>query len=250
MSDDTRRMGEWKKTAEGEVSGYHISQMMCPWITAKKIIDAFEDQNKDDQYFYNYVLGLPYAASDDVISPEKVLENVSADFNAQEDRVIIGVDTGLPIYYTLMNRDGIFNAGKCDPPSADYDPYAHLEGFLLRWPQSIIVSDQGGDLIGIRQLQAKYPGRVYLCYYRKDRKSKEIINWGKDKEMGKVIVDRDRMITLLVEQLRDGTRVKLNGTREEWKPWAEHFGNIYRVKEEKPYGFGYHWERKGPDLIS
>lgn len=247
LSSTDRASGEWRATDNGAFSGYHISQLMCPWITAEKIIEASEDPNKTEQYFYNYVLGLPYAASDDLISAQQVLENVSEDFNPQKDRVIIGVDTGLPIYYTLMNKEGVFNFGRCEAPSASYDPYKHLEGFLLRWPKSILVSDQGGDLIGIRQLQAKYPGRVYLCFYRKDRKTREMIQWGEKEELGKVTVDRNRMIQMMVEQLREGNRIKLNGTREEWKPFADHFANIYRTKEEGPFGVEYQWERKGPD---
>lgn len=247
IMDSDRRDGKWMATASGIFSGYHISQLMCPWITAEKIIESFNDPNKTEQYFYNYVLGLPYAASDDVITPEQVLANVSDDFNSQEDRVIIGVDTGLPIYYTMMNKQGVFHFGKCEAPSAVYDPYKELEGFLLRWPKAILVSDQGGDLIGIRQLQAKYPGRVFLCFYRKDRKTREVIQWGEKEELGKVTVDRNRMLQLMVEQMREGDRIKLNGTREEWKPFAEHFGNIFRVKEETPYGIEYKWERKGAD---
>lgn len=247
IDDGVRCRGYWKATSQGIFSGYHISQLMCPWITAEKIIEAKNDPMKSEQYFYNYVLGLPYAASDDVITVEQVLNNVSSEFNSQEDRVMIGVDTGLPIHYTLMNKQGVFYYGKCDPPSANYDPYSELEGFLLRWPKSVIVSDQGGDLIGIRQLQARYPGRVYLCFYRKDRKTKEVITWGEHDELGKVTVDRNRMLQLIIEQLREGDRIHLNGTREEWKPFAEHFGNIFRIKEETPFGMEYKWERKGPD---
>ena len=58
------------------------------------------------------------------------------------------------------------------------DPYQELEALLRRWPKSIIIADQGGDLIGIRKLQAKYPGRVFLVWYRRDKKGKEIIKWG------------------------------------------------------------------------
>lgn len=249
ISDDERRAGKWIPTATGNFSGYHISQLMCPWISAEKVIEAYEDPNKTEQYFYNYVLGLPYASSDDSISKAQVLQNVDSEyFNAQEDRVFIGVDTGLPIYYMMMNKEGVFYYGKCGLPTADYDPYKELESFLLQWPRSIIVSDQGGDLSGIRQLKDKYPGRVYLCYYRKDRKTNKMIQWGDKGKLGEVYVDRNRMMQMVVEQLKAGDRIPLhNGTVEEWTPLAEHFENIYRVAEETPYGIEYKWERKGAD---
>ena len=116
-----------------------------------------------------------------------------------------------------------------------------------RFPKAIIVADQGGDLIGIRKLQAKHPGRVFLCWYRKDRKGKELIKWGEGKELGSVVADRNRVIQLVVEQMREPGRFRLNGTEEDWKPLANHFGNIYRVVKETPFGNEYVWERSGPD---
>lgn len=245
IADDTRRNGVWKATSVGEFSGYHCSQLMCTWITAAKILKDREE--KDEQYFYNYVLGLPYVGSDNKIDPSILLKNVSKEVNSQDGTIIIGVDTGLPIHFTIGNKDGIFFYGKCKPPSANYDPYGELESFLIRWPKSILVSDQGGDLIGIRKLQAKYPGRVFLVYYRRDRKSLDLIKWGTGADFGVVVVDRNRMIQLQVDQFRDVGRIRLNGTVEDWKEFASHYGNIYRIVEEGPLGAEYKWERNGPD---
>lgn len=265
LPTEARVNGEWLPTAKGEFSGYHVSQLMLYNKSAKDILDSFDDPMKDEQYFYNYVLGLPYVGSENKITSEVVLKNVVKDVNEQNDRIIIGVDTGLPIHYTIGNKQGIFYYGSCKAPAANYDPYDELERYLQRWPTSIIVADQGGDLIGIRRLQAKYPGRVYLVYYRKDRKTKEIIRWGEGMEIGIVTVDRNRMFQLMVEQLRDGGRITLNApqdqdlvkTLEDWKPWAEHFNNVYReikVVKDSPgkdvstnYGAELIWKRNGPD---
>lgn len=237
-----------------EFSGYHISQMMCPWISARKIINDY--RKKDRQYFYNYVLGLPYLNPDDQVSEETINQNLVDDINSQGERVIIGVDTGLPIHYTLCNREGFFFYGKCKNISEapeGYDPYDELEMLLLRFPNSVMVSDQGGDLIGIRKLQKKYPGRVFLCYYRRDRKTKDIITWGIGKQFGTVVVDRNRAIEMLVEELKD-KRINFNGSKEAWAEYVKHWLNIYRFKESKgtdpdapSYDWDWVWKRKGAD---
>lgn len=257
LTDDDRRNGKWKRTSQGIFSGYHISQLMCPWITAAKIIEKFNDPLKDEQFFYNYVLGLPYVGSENKISSDIVLKNVVPEANQQEDRIIIGVDTGLPIHLTMMNNQGVFYYGKCKPPSDTYDPYDEFRSYLHRWKNSIIVADQGGDLIGIRKLQAEFPGRVFLVYYRKDRKSKDLIKWGEGEEYGVVVVDRNRMFQLMVEQLRDIGRIRLNGKREDWLDWAQQFDNVYRevkTTNNNPgkdlstnYGVELIWKRNGPD---
>lgn len=240
----------------GQFSGWHVSQLMLHNKSAKDIINAFNDPNKDKQYFYNYVLGLPFIGSEDRIDPKEVLRNCEDVPNPQTSRVIIGADTGHGIHYSLMNADGVFYYEHATLQKYK-DPYDRIEEHLKNFKQSIAMFDQGGDLIGVRKLQQKYPGRVFLCYYRKDRKSVDMATWGTDHEYGKVIIDRNRLITLIVEQMRDTGRIRLNGTTDDWEEWASHFGYIYReqvkTKEMKDkddktlYGPEYVWKRNGPD---
>lgn len=238
-------------------SGWHVSQLMLWNKSADDIVNAFYDPTKDKQYFYNYVLGLPYMDSDDQITPKEVLRNCVDEINEQTERTIIGADTGHGIHYVLMNKDGVFYYDHAKETTASKTPYDVIRGYLNRWKNSIAVFDQGGDLIGVRQLQQEYPGRVFLCYYQKDKKSIELVQWGKDDEYWKVKVDRNRMMTLMIEQLRDIGRIRFNGTPDEWSEFAEMFGNIYREKIETKetkgkddralYGNEYVWKRNGPD---
>lgn len=262
LKDSWRVEGSWKPTAIGPFSGFHISQLMLYNKTAEDIIKSKNDPLKNEQFFYNYVLGLPYVGSENKIPSSVVLKNVVPETNEQNDRIIIGVDTGTPWYLTCMNKQGVFYYEQLKKPGdpgvdKDYDPKERVRELLKRWPDSIVVGDQGGDLSPLRILQAQMPGRVYLCTYRKDRKKKELITWGEDDEIGTVRVDRNDYFQLMVEQLRDTGRIRLNGKPEEWQEWAEHFDNVYReVKTvmEKPgkdiatnYGVELIWKRNGPD---
>lgn len=238
-------------------SGWHVSQLMLWNKTAKHIIDAYNDPLKDQQYFWNYVLGYPYVSSDDRIEPKVVLRNCVDVVNEQQGRVVIGVDTGLGLHMALMNKDGLFYYEHDNELTATRTPYDRLRQLMQKFPKSVVVIDQGGELMYTRQLQQEFPGRVFLCYYNKDRKTVDLVQWGEDDEYWKVKVDRNRMMTLMVEQLRDVGRIRLNGTKEEWAEFAGMFGNIYRekliVKEQKGkddrtlYGNEYVWKRSGPD---
>lgn len=267
LLDSVRINGEWRHQdgrpwngvlpQNYEFSGWHVSQLMLYNKSAKDIIKAFNDPLKDKQYFYNYVLGLPYIGSDDKIEPSVVLRNCVDKVNSQDGRIVIGADTGHGIHYVCMNEEGVFYYGNETEITATKTPYDRIRQLLNRWPKSIAVFDQGGDLIGVRQLRAEFPGRVFLCFYNKDRKTVDIVDWGENEEFGKVRVDRNRMMTLVVEQLRDTGRILLNGTAEEWKEFASHFGNLYREKIETKetkgkddrslYGNEYVWKRNGPD---
>lgn len=240
LSDEERRVGEWRKTAGGRFSGYWVSQLMCPWITAAKVIDDF--RHKDTQYFWNYVLGLPYADSKSKLSEDDVLGCCTDDVNDQSGRIIIGVDTGLPIWYVCGNDQGIFYHGHCDT-------YDELDALMQRWPKAIMVSDQGGDLIGIRVLQAKFPGRVFLCYFKPDRATQDLAAWGEGSEYGVVKVDRNRSVSLLCDMFRD-RRIVLNGSPADWQLYWEHCNAIYREVEETALGVDrYQWKRSGADHL-
>lgn len=250
----------WTGAIEGpyQFSGWHVSQLMLYNKSASDIVQAFKDPTKPKQFFFNYVLGYPYMDSDDRIDPSVVLRNCVDVINEQEGRTIIGVDSGDDyISYVLMNKDGVFYYDTEQGITARTNPYDVLRKHLKRFPASVVVIDQGGELMNTRQLQQEFPGRVFLCFYNKDRKSVDLVEWGEDDEYWKVRADRNRMMTLMIEQLRDTGRIRLNGTPEEWADFAAMFGNIYRekleVKETKGkdnrslYGNEYVWKRNGPD---
>lgn len=227
LSDDDRRNGEWvKKFKDRKYSGYWIPLLIAPWISAEYIIE--KSKEKTEEYFTNRVLGLPYVGSGNKVSEDDILKNVVDEDNLQKGRIIIGCDTGLKIHYVIGNQDGIFYYGVAEG-------YADIERFLKRWSTSVAVFDQGGDLIGVRELREKYPGRVFLCHYRQDRKTMQLISWGENDEMGNVVVDRNRVMQLLIEEFKT-RRITLNGKKSDWWDYWLHWKNIYRVGEENALG--------------
>lgn len=243
ITDDMRRKGRWvKKYKDKKWSGYWINSLMCPWIPASEIIDNF--YNKDPEYFYTKVLGLPFVGEGNKVPETHITQNlIDERLVIENDRVIIGLDTGTTLWYVCGTRSGIFRHGHASG-------YEEIEDMLRLYPKSIIVCDQGGDLIAPRKLREKYPGRVYLCHYEKDKKTMQLIRWGDKKESGNVRVDRNRMISLMVGELED-CRMTFYGSRDYWKPLIEHAGNIYREKEENEAlgTFDYVWKRSGDDHL-
>lgn len=245
ITNEERRLGEWVSTSKGEWSGYWIPLWIAPWMPAKKIAEM--KREKSAEYFANFVAGLPYTGSGDKVYATTIRQCLNAEVNAQEGRIIIGVDTGLPIHITCANKQGFFYYGTLSDPATGQDPYLELERLMARWPKSIVIADQGGDLIGIRKLQSKYPGRVFLVWYQKDKKNVDMIKWGDDAEYGKVVADRNRLIQLFIDEMKD-KRVTFNGTESEWQDYITHWLNIYRSWEENALGIKeFKWERSGPD---
>lgn len=240
LRDEDRRVGRWVAKFNKDVSGYWIPLLICKWVSAKQILTY--QKEKSPMYFYNKVLGLPYVGSGNKITYDVIMRNVRSGVHLQEERIVIGLDTGTTLWYVIGDKNGVFHYGSCKD-------YEEIEGFLNRWKNSILICDQGGDLIGPRKLQEKYRGRVFLCHYRQDRKTQQLITWGKGVEMGTVIVDRNRLIQLVVDELTD-KRIPLWGTVEDWYDFYTHCANVYRVEEENALGVPVKkWERSGPDHL-
>lgn len=253
------RMGEWIATSDGKWSGYWIPLWINPLVLASVI--CYHKKTKTSEYFSNFVAGLPFINTTNQLSQQLLEKCLVDNVNDQEGRIIIGVDTGHNIYYSLANKDGFFFHGYCmsvaeneasENPVKNYDPYDELYKLMKRFTKAIMVADQGGDLIGIRKLQSKYIGRVYLCQFTKATRNQQLTRWGENDEDGKVMADRNRVIQLFVDEIKD-SRVSFCGTKEDWQPWFNHALNIYRVKEvtgdenDPQYGWKWEWKRKGAD---
>lgn len=216
-----------------------------------------DDRVKRPALYKQKWLGEPYLSPNDLLTELALKNCLSNNVNSQESRVIIGMDTGHDIYYTMANKDGIFYHGRCESPQEkgqpDYDPYDEIVRRLKTYPNSVVVADQGGDLIGVRKLQEKFKGRVFLVWSNKESKTQQLVKWGEDMEYGKIDLDRNRTIQLIVDQINE-KRLTFNGSFEEWEPFFKHCLNIYRVKDlqgkdenDPQYGWRWVWKRKGPD---
>lgn len=225
LSDNVRRYGRWvskyKKSEHRPFSGYWISQLICAWIPASKIIRDFKEKSED--YFYNFVLGLPYVGGGNQLTKDALMTNLvdGKITPGPHDRVIIGVDTGLNLDYVMGTQHGLFYHG-------DTKEYKTLDEYMKRWAKAIVIMDAGGDLIGSRAFQERWPGRVFLCYLGADRKKDELVQW--DEESGKTVqADRNRCIQLLVDEFSD-TRIPLYGNENDWYDYWLDWANLTRIK--------------------
>lgn len=215
-----RRKGRWiKRWGDKPVSGYWISLLMCPWVSAKDVLKKQKEMSEDQ--FTNFVLGQPYIGKGNVLTHNLFFQNLVNRINPQDSRPIIGVDTGVDIRYVIGNKYGIFFFGECKD-------YSELEKLLQRWPDAIMVIDQGGDIIGPRKLRERYKNRVYLCFFRQDRKDDTVISWNDDDNT--VTADRNKIIQLTVDEFTD-KRIPIYGTEAEWWDYWLHWSHMYREED-------------------
>jgi len=245
ITDSMRKNGQWvAKFPDRPLSGYWVSMLMCPWNTAADIVTRYRNSDTTLEFFYTKVLGLPFADSQSKLLRHHFLQNLTGNLWApgEDERVIMGVDTGLRLDYVLGNAKGLFMHGDCDD-------YGTLDGYMKRWPKCIAIIDQGGDLIGSRKFYERWPGRVFLCTLTGDRKGKELVKWNQGDEFGSVTADRNRMIQLTVGEFRD-LRIPLHGTESDWYELWLDWNHLSRIKVLDPdtnQVKGHKWVRSGRD---
>ena len=240
-----RWQGQWVSKYPGrEWSGYWVPLLIAPWMTAADIIKKYRSPDVTPEFFYTKILGLPYADASSKLLRQSFFQNLTGESYAptKDDRIVIGIDTGLKIDYVMGNKYGLFYYGE----SPDY---GELNSQMERWPKAMAVIDQGGDLIGSRQFYERWPGRVFLCSLGGDRKTKELVRWGSGDEYGAVLVDRGRMIQLCVDEFRN-KRINVHGTEQDWYEYWLDWNNLAKIKvldSETNEIKGYKWIRSGRD---
>ena len=202
LSKETRRKGKWKKTRESELSGYHTSHLMAPWIEAKEII---RDSQGDQEYFYNFVLGEPYNPGDLSVTRSLILDNwtpedLSKDHNGSKREWFLGVDVGNMKHYVLGTDLGVVKVGRftdwsfLDELMKQYDPY--------------LVIDAMPDNTASRHFVDTYQ-RAYMSFFQDNHANPQtIVWWGKPGEpdtqsnKGKIVYsNRNRILDQLIDDL-------------------------------------------------
>jgi hypothetical protein len=239
ITDEERRMGEWISTSTGEWSGYWIPLWIAPWMSAKNIAQA--KREKTEEFFANFVAGVPYLGTGAKLTKDYLMSNLTSENMTPDtnERMIIGVDTGLDLDYVMGSTKGLFYHGSTKS-------YGELDAWMRRWPKAIAIVDTGGDLTASREFHQRWKGRVFLCALGGASKTDEI-KWNDDQYT--VSVDRNKMIQWVVDEFMK-KRIPLQGTENDWYDYYLDWSNLRRIKEidEKTGVFkGYKWARNGRD---
>lgn len=246
LPDYARRDGRWiAKYPKNKMSGYWVPLLIAPWIPASYLVDKYNHPDTTAEFFATKILGIPYADGSSKLLRKHFFKNLTGELRTPDynDRIVLGIDTGLRLDYVLGDKQGLFHHGDCED-------YTELNNVMVRWPKAIAVIDAGGDLIGSRAFAERFPGRVFLCYLTGDRKSNDMMMWSKTENS--VVADRNRCIQLTVDEFRD-TRIPVAGTEQDWYVYWLDWNYLSKIKILDPITNetkGYKWVRSGRDHLA
>jgi len=213
FDNDALINGRWVAKQPGkDISGYWISQMFVPWISAEKII---EDSLGDQEVFHNFTLGEPFVSKDVSLTRESIIKCLSPGGNPKTD-VAIGVDNGVVKHYVIGNRYGIFRIGKTD----SWKELEEIRNFYA----AIMVIDALPYPTTPSLMAEEYPGSVFIHYYKPDSKNAGIVRW----EGIVVKSDRTKIIDSVVSEI-NAKDILFNMTQYDLEEYITHCTNPYRI---------------------
>ncbi len=237
ISNETRKNGQWvRKYKNKDISGYWLPHLICPWITAKEIEDAYLNRSK--QYFYNFVLGLPYIGSEITVNRDIILRNIDITEPNFQEHNVLGVDQGLQKHWVLGNQQGIFAMGQTDD-------WQNIEELIRVYDVETAVFDALPDLTEPRKLRDKYPGKIWLSYYKKEVRKADFIFW--DYKTHTVYSDRSKIIQQVIDEMVN-KKIRFQMKPDELGEYIRHWQTLFKTTEKDNLGIERDsWATQGED---
>ena len=225
LTNRERINGKWKSFQPGmKRRGYHVHQLMCPWVTAAKICEQFREESPE--FFFNFVLGEPYNIADLVVDRASLVK-CSSPGEIEMTDMCLGVDNGVTKHWVLGNKNGIVRYGKTDS-------WEDIER-IIRFYNCYTLIDANPYPNIPKKLADKYKGRVFIHYYVQDRKSMGAVRKSVKKDSGVIQSDRTKIIDFLAGEINEGN-INFIMTEREMEDMIYHWTNMYRTIEENTQG--------------
>lgn len=220
LDDITRRLGRWIQTGEdSDISGYHISQMMASWISAKELL--IEEAQTDEDYFYNFVLGEAVGTGD----AENFRQYITDAWTPKDLRKagphFMGIDIGNVKHYVVGNLDGIHTIGKVKTRE-------EVELLIEHWNPTVVM-DAGPERTWAGEFRKKYP-KFYANSYRNDTDKRDFIHWGENDKLGTVSSERYRVIDATVDAIIRAS-IQFSLDPKDLEAYIRHWEVMVKTKE-------------------
>lgn len=232
ISDKTRRLGKWVPQKPGnKISGYHISLLMAPWISAAEII---KDSEGDMEYFYNFVLGEPYSPGDLRVSRATILDNWTPKDLTGGD-YYLGVDVGNVKHYVLGTDKGVTRIGR-------FTQWSDLDDLMKQYKPYLVI-DAMPDNTMSKYYVENYRTALMSFFQENTNNPQMLVWWGEGDRKGIVYSHRNRILDQLIDEILNARMLFGMPSDRDLHDYLRHWETLRRVKVVNNRGIErYEWD--------
>lgn len=240
---------EWVKTEnfDSEIRGWHIHRMYSmaasgsPVAFAKEKIAADIDPTSE-QEFNNSVLGRAYVVKGAKVELEalnRCLKNYSRkDMHPIRGFRVMGIDVGTWLHYEIgeytpeagLTTDLNVLSNYKQITAGTVAHFEEIDPLMRDYQILACVIDANPEKRKARELQGRFPGHVFLCYYGNNHKGKQV---NLNEEAKTITVDRTEWMDLAMGRFNSSRIALPRDTSEEYK---NHIQNVVRKYDRDPTG--------------
>lgn len=232
INDNDRRAGRWIATAPGKkISGYHISLLMAPWISAEEVLN---DSEGDQEYFYNFVLGEPYSPSDIRVNRGTILDNWTPK-DLTTGNWFLGVDVGNIKHFVLGSEKGVVKAGR-------FTKWSDLDDMIKTYKPAMVIDAMPDNTMS--KYYVENYRNVLMSFFKENKDNpKTLVWWGEGDREGIVYSNRNRILDQLIDEILRANILFGLKNDSEIKLYLKHWETLRRVKLVDNRGIeSYIWE--------
>lgn len=225
-------------------SGYQLNQLFSPTKTIRELWEAFVAGQTNStlmQVFYNSRLGLPYDAAGDNLTAALLDSKCKDDYlmppTAKD--CTMGMDVGGKLHVRISDypETGKRRAAYIGAVHS-FDEAANL---IKKYNVKFCVVDAKPEIHKVREFQAKFPRKVWLCDYATNEK---IDFWDVKPKEYTIRADRTASIDAMVSGILNGlNRLPKNFRTIDGTDYIDQMEAPTRIFDEK--GKRYKWDEKG-----
>ena len=220
IDDDVRRNGQWEaQNGKSKISGYHISHLMCPWISAEEIL---EDSEGDPEYFNNFVLGLAYSPGDLSVTKTTILD-LWTPKDLTTGNIFIGIDVGNIKHYTIGTEKGILKVGR-------FTEWSELDDIIKFWKPTAGVIDAMPDNTAALHYCKTYPWMRMSYFMENNNNPQTIVWWGENDKSDIVYSHRDRILDRMLLDMIEAKFLISAKADKDFQMFIKHFETLRRTK--------------------
>lgn len=165
--------GRWvpQRKKPGAIPGFHMPRMIVPRTDLEEIVKASRGTKPHEiESFFNADLGIPYAATDSVLTDEQLDLHIAeggeemAGYSGRF-HVTAGIDVASERDMTMRISEMAWDGRRRAIWMGEPEDFQEVEELLKRFRVTVAVVDSMPERRSARALAAAIPGRVYLAIY-------------------------------------------------------------------------------------